>query len=387
MEEQCMSVWLENDLEPLDEKKPDFEQFRDTLMSRKPGPVPFGDLFADPGIMSTVLGEKVKRPDRVREGDQGLDAEVLTEGVRFLEQCVRFSEIVGWDFVSSHSLLGFPGFRLQLPDKSSVRSGGERRAYIDSEGGPIMSWQDFENYRWPESPGTINSGSKYLAEIVPEGMKVLVLPGGLFEWATWLMGLVPFSYALYDQPDLVDALLEKLSDIIYTGAEELMSIPNIGGLFIGDDMGFFSGPLVSPKILREKFLPHLKNMVDLGHRAGKLVILHSCGNLEAVMDDICDTGVDGKHSFEDKIMPVEEVYRRWGDRISILGGVDVNLLTSGTEDQVRCRTREILDVCGTGGGYVLGTGNSVASYIKIKNYLAMLDEGRKWNLELYGRGY
>jgi uroporphyrinogen decarboxylase len=103
------------------------------------------------------------------------------------------------------------------------------------------------------------------------------------------------------------------------------------------------------------------------------------------MDEIIDLGFDGKHSFEDKIMPVEEICRRWGDRIAILGGVDLDLLGRGSEAEVRRRTREILEACAAGGtGYCLGTGNSVANYIPAENYLAMLGEGRRWNREHFG---
>jgi uroporphyrinogen decarboxylase len=101
------------------------------------------------------------------------------------------------------------------------------------------------------------------------------------------------------------------------------------------------------------------------------------------MDDFIDNvGIDAKHSFEDKIVPVEEAYRRWGDRVAILGGVDMDVLGRGSEEQVRARTRQILEVCGVkGAGYCLGTGNSVANFIPLQNYLAMLDEGRRWNEE------
>ena len=102
-----------------------------------------------------------------------------------------------------------------------------------------------------------------------------------------------------------------------------------------------------------------------------------------VMDDLIDdVGIDAKHSFEDKILPVEEVYRRWGDRIAVLGGVDMDVLGRGTEERVRARTRQILEVCGVKGtGYCLGTGNSVVNFIPVQNYLAMLDEGSRWNRE------
>jgi uroporphyrinogen decarboxylase len=103
------------------------------------------------------------------------------------------------------------------------------------------------------------------------------------------------------------------------------------------------------------------------------------------MDEIIDLGFDAKHSFEDKIMPVEEVSRLWGDRIAILGGVDLDLLARGSQEEVRRRTREILESCAAAGtGYCLGTGNSVANYIPTENYLAMLDEGRRWNREHFG---
>ena len=88
---------------------------------------------------------------------------------------------------------------------------------------------------------------------------------------------------------------------------------------------------------------------------------------------------------KDIIMPVEDAYQRWGDRASILGGVDMDILARGGEEQVRARTRAILDACGANGtGYCLGSGNTIATYVPLANYLAMLDEGRCWNREHFG---
>jgi len=102
------------------------------------------------------------------------------------------------------------------------------------------------------------------------------------------------------------------------------------------------------EVLKESGRPlHYKKITDITHQAGKLLVFHSCGNMYRLMDDVIDAvGVDAKHSFEDKIVPVEEAYRRWGDRVAILGGVDMDLLGRGTEEQVRARTREILEVYG-----------------------------------------
>jgi uroporphyrinogen decarboxylase len=134
-------------------------------------------------------------------------------------------------------------------------------------------------------------------------------------------------------------------------------------------------------MLRQIILPQHQRLVDLAHRADKLFFLHSCGNLESIMPDIIGIGVDAKHSFEDKILPVEQAYQRWGEQIGIVGGLDMDLMARGSEAEVRRRTREILDVCALKGGYALGTGNSVADYVPVSNFQAMLDEGQKWNRE------
>ena len=108
-------------------------------------------------------------------------------------------------------------------------------------------------------------------------------------------------------------------------------------------------------------------------------MLHSCGNLSAIMEDlIVGVGIDAKHSFEDVIESVVEDKALYGDRIALMGGIDVDFLCRADEGAVRARVRKTLDACMPGGGYCLGTGNSVANYIPLGNYLAMLDEGRRF---------
>ena len=97
------------------------------------------------------------------------------------------------------------------------------------------------------------------------------------------------------------------------------------------------------------------------------------------MDDLIDyVGVDGKHSFEDTIMDVARAYGIYSDRISVLGGIDVDFLCRSDERSICERVRKTLGICMKKGGYCLGTGNTMANYIPIDNYLAMVDEGRKF---------
>jgi uroporphyrinogen decarboxylase len=96
------------------------------------------------------------------------------------------------------------------------------------------------------------------------------------------------------------------------------------------------------------------------------------------MDDIIDyCGYDAKHSFEDTHTPIRRAKRHWGERIALLGGVDMDLLARRSSSQVRDYVRDLLsDVAAS--GFALGSGNTVANYVPVENYLAMLDEGRKY---------
>lgn len=70
--------------------------------------------------------------------------------------------------------------------------------------------------------------------------------------------------------------------------------------------------------------------------------------------------------------------RRWGGRVALLGGVDVDFITRRTPDEMRRYTRNILDTCVEGGRFSLGVGNWMADSIPLENYLALLDEARRY---------
>ena len=95
-------------------------------------------------------------------------------------------------------------------------------------------------------------------------------------------------------------------------------------------------------------------------------------------DLIEDVRIDALHSFEDTIVSVIDMKEQYGDRLSVLGGIDVDFLCRSSTEQVRERVRRTLEACMAGGGYCLGTGNSVTNYIPLDNYLAMLDQGRRY---------
>ncbi len=189
-----------------------------------------------------------------------------------------------------------------------------------------------------------------------------------------------FALAIYDRTDLIEAMFNKIEEIYIPLAQTLTQMGRVVALWMGDNTGFKTGTIVSPDHLRKYVFPLQKRVASIAHERGMPFLIHSCGNLEAVMNDLIDdVGIDEKHSFEDVIEPVVSFTARYGDRIAVIGGIDVDLLGRGTEDQVRARTHAVLDACAPSRAYVLGRGSSIANYIPLKIFLTMIDEGWRYN--------
>ena len=208
---------------------------------------------------------------------------------------------------------------------------------------------------------------------------MLVCPSdGVFETVSGkLLGMENMSYLLADEPDLVEAVFKKVGETIYTFYQNVMDLDNVEGIFQGDDMGFKTATTISPALLRKLVLPWHKKFAALAHQKNKMYWLHCCGNVLPLMEDfINEVKIDAFHSFQDIIIPVAEFKRKYQE-IAVLGGIDVDKLCRLEENDLRKYVRGILEKC-MPERYALGSGNSIANYVPVKNYLTMLDEGMNW---------
>jgi len=346
------------------------------------------------GLVSTILRKGT--PSRVHNIELFLDFEISEViGERYGLLCdldrddpyytekreVAIQSFLGYDYVRC----GFTGFEMPLnydsaDDTASLaRAGG--RQFINEHRGPITNWNEFEAYPWPDPAATSTRALEWYEENLPENMCVIG-SGGFAHFAelvTWLMGYETLCIALCEQRDLVEAIANRLIEMYRVILSRLLKFERVKIVWGSDDMGYRGGPLISPDDMRAFVLPGHKLMAEMSHAAGRPYLLHSCGNLVLIMDDLIDdVCIDAKHSFEDTIEDVRNVKATYGQKIALLGGIDVDFLCRSTEEEVRARVRDTLDICMPGSGYVLGTGNSVANYIPVDNYLAMLDEGRRF---------
>lgn len=351
---------------------PDYARLQKALKRQgDPNHVPFLELFADREVIATLLNEAII-PKDVQLVNRG----ALEKG---LSQKIRFWHRLGYDAIMQGPNFEFQDILgLKVEDTASLPH--DKRQWVDEKAGIITCWEDFECYPWPRVEDIDLYPLEYVDRHLPDGMGIIAAVSGILEPVMWLMGYETFALAIYDQTDLVEAMFAKIEEICVPLARTLVQMDRVIALWMGDDMGFKTATMIAPNHLRKYVFPLQKQIASIVHEQGMPFLLHSCGNLEQVMDDLIDeVGIDAKHSFEDVIEPVESFIKRYGERTAVIGGVDVDLLGRGSEEQVRARTREILAACAPSHAYILGSGNSVANYIPLQNFLAMVDEGWRFN--------
>ena len=276
-----------------------------------------------------------------------------------------------------HRFLGQEFFRT-FPSGTRIKVPTREDEWVEEAAGVVASREDFEKFDWPDPKDMDASPLEYYEQNLPEDMRVFVVLN-LWEVVRDLMGFETFCYKLFDDRGLIEDMLKKVGEFNLAVASALCSYDCLGAIYLTEDLGYKTSTMIGTDDIRDLIIPWHKKLTNLVHEHNKLLLFHSCGQMYDLMDDyIDDVKIDAKHSFEDAIKPVTEVKKEYGDRVTLLGGVDVDFLARADHQAIRRKTHEILDVCFPGGGYFLGSGNWITKYIPLDNYLVMLDEARRY---------
>ena len=240
-----------------------------------------------------------------------------------------------------------------------------------NEGAIITDRAGFEAYTWPDPSVCDYSSLRMIENDMPDGMKLMIYtPNGVLENVISLVGYDNLCLLLLDDPRLAADIFERVGETLLAFYRRALQFRSVGLVMVNDDWGFKTQPMLAPAQMREYVFPWHRRIVETAHAAGRPAVLHACGNLELLMDDIIDDlKYDGKHSYEDGICPVEDAYRRWNERVAILGGIDIDYMVRSPPEAIYNRARRLLEMAPT--GYGLGTGNSVPEFIPDENYFAM----------------
>ncbi|MHC4400708.1 MAG: uroporphyrinogen decarboxylase family protein [Planctomycetota bacterium] len=217
------------------------------------------------------------------------------------KRLIALQRFCGLDYVRVQLDLTLTFHRRTVEDTAALRRAGGRE-YQDEHTGPIMSWEDFEKYRWPDPNEPAAARDLYwYQENLPDDMCLIGGTTGHFcERLIWLMGYEHFCYALYERRDLVEAIAERLREFYTACVKRYLECDRVEALWVSDDMGYKTGLFFSPDDMRRLVLASHQALAKMVHDSGRLYLLHACGNLSAITDDLIEVvKIDAKHSFED----------------------------------------------------------------------------------------
>ncbi len=334
---------------------PDYRNVENAARNVRPQRIPLYEHIISDEMIGRVLGQELSQ-----------------NRAEYMKQYAGFFHCMGYDTVSFEQCI-----------TKILPGGGALYAHADPV---IKTKQDFDNYPFDTLKDVyfkaFHEDFKLLRDAMPDGMKAIGGPGnGLFEIVQDLCGYENLCYLSIDDRDFYAAIFERVAEVMLSiwkaFLEEFSDVYCV--CRFGDDLGFRSQTLLAAPDIREIIIPQYQRLVAQVHRFEKPFLLHSCGCIFDVMDDIIrEAKIDAKHSNEDAIAPFSDWISRYGDRIGNFGGFDTDALCSLSAPEVERYVAEIFEACsGKQGGIAFGSGNSIPEYVPKDGYLAMIGTVRE----------
>jgi uroporphyrinogen decarboxylase len=315
---------------------------------------------------------------------QDVKSKILGRPIREPQDEVDFWRTAGYDFCCVRSgvrsvVRGLhPVVREWLRAKYGENKSG---SWVNEDSSILLTRQDFDEFPWPK-PQDLGGYDDYalldeylgaLSRCLPPDMKLIVQLGYLFMGAWQIMGFDNFCLQLADDPEFVQAVIYKLATSQHAVLETLLQYDCVGALWMPDDLCYNSGPVVAPKFYRKHIYPWYVKIIQRCHQANRPVGLHSDGDLTRLLPDLVECGFDAIHPFEPPLNDIVAVKKQWGQRIAVCGNIDLKAtLVAGTPETVETEVRDKAAQLAPGGGWLIGSSNSIPDFVPIENYKALL---------------
>jgi len=243
--------------------------------------------------------------------------------------------------------------------------------------GRLKSEKDLKliNFPNPADPRLYAPVKRFVEQYAKEDLALFVYMAWGIDCVLASMGFDAFSQALYENQGLIEKVLDLYCEWNMQVVERLNDV-GIDFIISYNNLAFNSGPLFSPQVLRELFLPKVKVVA----RACKLPwVFHSDGNLTTIMDDLLTLGMNGLHPIDPLSMDLKTVKDKYGHQVCLWGNVDLSYtLTRGTVDEVEDEVKRCIRDAGKNGGFIIGSANCLPAYVNTENVLAMARAVQKY---------
>jgi uroporphyrinogen decarboxylase len=236
---------------------------------------------------------------------------------------------------------------------------------------PIETSEELDSYEFPDIDAFdfhnvtawVNAGGFF---VMPQ------IDTGYFK-VHQLVGFEEYMNYLYDEPERIHRFMKRFVVFQEKMVDKLVSL-GVDGINLSDDVAFNSGPFISPKHLQEFDFDYLAQVADYIHAKGLPVMVHSCGNVNTVIERIIDTGVDALHALQPSAHnDIFEYKKKYGDSICLIGNLDINyLLPGGSPVDIANVIDEMVEkLFYDKTGFVLSTCNMLNIDVPVENAIAM----------------
>ena len=234
-----------------------------------------------------------------------------------------------------------------------------------------------QEYPWPDLDQAyrFHGLRERVAELHARGLAVAAFAGSVFEQAWYLRGLEELMMDLVATPERAHALFERTAALQQHAAEQFARA-GVDIIITGDDVAGQQGLLMSIETWRKFLKPRLAATVRAVKRAnaGAFVFYHSDGNVEPLIPELIEVGIDILNPIQPECMDPAAIKRRYGDRLSFWGTVSVQrTMPFGTPAEVQAEVRARIRDVGHGGGLILAPAHVLGPETPWENIIAFFE--------------
>jgi uroporphyrinogen decarboxylase len=344
------------------------ERFLIAVNGGKPDRVPLFDFLEGKKIFKEVLGKDIKSPSGADITEcsikLGLDAVFIAYGGFYNAENIKLGDIYTdeWGVVYKNTGVSWP---FDPPYDVAIRGRDDLEKWLKNKPDPCLK----------------SRLDDIKAALEISNGRVAVIGGviGPLTLAILTLGFEGMLMKLMDEPYMVEEIFKASCDYHKVAAGKMIDA-GADAIFVCEDLGFNDGIFAPPGIYRKHLFPYLSALIDEIKSKNVPVLLHSCGNVNEILDDLAGFGISALHPLQRKAgMDIEDIRKRYGTKLCLIGNIDAtDTLAYGSLKAIENEVRNTIDIAGRDGAYVLASDSDYHDGIPPKNFIAMVKAARRY---------